>query len=822
MISPQSALGSISGITMAKQIVDMCSNGIDKTAKNDLKQNRNRSITQSLYEHNCRCHLPHDPSNCEACLRARMMAKSNTSNSEWDDIRGKDKGYVYSMDYIGPYTPDIDGNIYGFVGVEVAHTNYGNITLSKNKEATTTRDMFKQHRTRLRTIGKDEKDIVRIHHDCDTSFKAEFEEYIESELIEDTNTGGYNPQANSRVERRNRSIKQAFKAALFNATAGLPYYNALWGVGLIFANEAVNKNTDTTGRNYYELLTGQPYKYNIGKLDLAFGQQVFYHKNKEQLNDDWETNGQEAIWVGRSNTITEGHIVVPIKWDPDNTIYELSPSIHVNHIRFEHIKYPLRMGPNMDNIDTDKFEEYIEEFFIPWYRMDNSDISDEQIEGEDPIWNIEQIKSHRGKGKKRRYLIKWENSNKMTYEPGINLTKYGAKNMVDQYEAGLRLKNKQKSTSKKKGNKKSGYHSKIVDKSVYYCTYSNSVIYKDTYEDAVKYLINKQNKEGGVHDWIDGYRTEMDHILNRRLISITDEEVSEYIRKNCIPMRMILEDKRDGRRKGRLVVIGCREPYHWDTKSNNSPVAELSTVRLLLYEAGDPNEVISNIDISVAFLQAEEYKDTDPHRYVSYKPHPTAKTRYYRLKGPIYGMRSASREWYDTISKWLNTNGYVQQYNEPCLFVNDKGFKVVLYVDDIICKGSIQETEIFYNKLKKDFDCKDENYLSPDNALSFLGFDISCADYNPEMVIYEDKNVTKNGKVRVIYMDQNMAVDNFLTSRDIKPNRQILSPMVTNKLIQDDEILLDEEDIKLYQSDIGVCIFFSITTRLLCYSLHYK
>ena len=206
-------------------------------------------------------------------------------------------------------------------------------------------------------MSKDDKDIVRIHHDCDKSFDAEFKDYITGELITDTNTGGYNPQANSRVERRNRSIKQAFKAALFNATAGLPYYNSLWGVGIKHACEAVNNNTDTTGRNYHELLTGKEYKYDIGGKDLAFGQQVFYHASKEQLNDDWETNGQEAIWVGRSENISGGHIVIPIKWDPINTLYELSPSREVNYIRYEKIKYPLRMGPAADESVLHKFEE---------------------------------------------------------------------------------------------------------------------------------------------------------------------------------------------------------------------------------------------------------------------------------------------------------------------------------------------------------------------------------------------------------------------------------------------------------------------------------
>ena len=72
------------------------------------------------------------------------------------------------------------------------------------------------------------------------------------------------------------------------------------------------------------------------------------------------------------------------------------------------------MGPAADDSVLHKFEEYIEEFFIPWYKIDEKDLSSEQIDGEDPIWEIEQIKSHRGKHKKRKYLIKWVDSDVMT------------------------------------------------------------------------------------------------------------------------------------------------------------------------------------------------------------------------------------------------------------------------------------------------------------------------------------------------------------------------------------------------------------------------
>ena len=800
----------LSAIPLIQMIISKSGSNIESVIDKNVPKTRKKVQGIPMYEHTCKSHHPHDPK-CDACMRARMMAKSNTSNEDDLVVRGSEKGYVHSMDYVGPYSPDVDGNIYGLVGVETGHTNYGITSLTKDREAKTSLQGFKIHRNKLRSMGHEDKDIVRLHHDCDKSFEGDLKQYLIDENIEDTNTGGYNPSANSRVERRNRAIKQAFRATLFYATGGLGYYNALWGPGLKFATDAINYNDDTTGRNYYKMLTNKEYVYDIGGRDLSFGQQVFYHLDKAQLDEEWTTNGKEAIWVGRSDQISQGHIVVPIEWDPSSKIYKLHPTVHVNRVRFERVIYPLKMGPVQDNMtDIERetsFDTYIEDFFRPWYKSVEGDIdcTDYQIDGEDPILEVESIEGHMGKGVRLKYLVKWKGHEVQTYEPWQHLHKYGAKEVIEQY----RIKNKMRTG--KKANLAN------TEGKVYYCNLSERYIREYNQEQAVKELIQKQNKKGTVEDWLRPYREEYEQISNRRLTRLNKDELTREIMKTAIPMRMLLDTKRDGRLKARLVALGYREPKEWDTMSTSSPVADISSIRTLIYKAGDPDDVLSSIDVSVAFLQANPYHEDDTKRYVSYKPYSSSETLYYNLRGPIYGMRSGSRLWYNTLAEWLISEGYKKQDNEPCLFINDKGFTVLTYVDDLICRGSEVETDRFYKLLNERFECKDEVILTPESGLSFLGFDITCEDYDEQDVIGLNPNNTlqtnKHGKVRMVYMEQQVAIDTFLSHHKVRPNKKIGSPMGDkNQLIKDQTPLVGEE-INEFQSKLGTINYFALTTR---------
>jgi hypothetical protein len=67
---------------------------------------------------------------------------------------------------------------------------------------------------------------------------------------------------------------------------------------------------------------------------------------------------------------------------------------------------------------------------------DKTEFTHEQVEGEDPIKEVERVKDRKGKGTKVRYLIKWVGHDEETWEPAKHLT--GCKGMVKAYNDSLK------------------------------------------------------------------------------------------------------------------------------------------------------------------------------------------------------------------------------------------------------------------------------------------------------------------------------------------------------------------------------------------------
>ena len=172
--------------------------------------------------------------------------------------------------------------------------------------------------------------------------------------------------------------------------------------------------------------------------------------------------------------------------------------------------------------------------------------------------------------------------------------------------------------------------------------------------EAARRLMGRQQLEGQPQEFVPGYETELQHMIDRRLRLLSPgEEARVRASSQVVSMRMLLGVKKDGRRKARLVLQGFKEPAEWDTGSNVSPVAYPSTVRSLVFMGGEETDVLSSIDVSVAFLQSELYGPDETPRYVSYKPRAGTRECVFQLRGPVYGQRSAPRAWYSTMTQWL-------------------------------------------------------------------------------------------------------------------------------------------------------------------------
>ena len=138
---------------------------------------------------------------------------------------------------------------------------------------------------------------------------------------------------------------------------------------------------------------------------------------------------------------------------------------------------------------------------------------------------------------------------------------------------------------------------------------------------AVEHLMVKQNLEGAAAEFLSGYRTEIRQMLRRGLIRLLGPAEATRVSKEYSlgKLRMLLELKRDGMKKARLILQGFREPLEWDEGSVASPVAFASTLRMLLFTARLRSDVISVNDVSIAFLQSDSYPEDQTPRYVSYE-----------------------------------------------------------------------------------------------------------------------------------------------------------------------------------------------------------
>ena len=188
------------------------------------------------------------------------------------------------------------------------------------------------------------------------------------------------------------------------------------------------------------------------------------------------------------------------------------------------------------------------------------------------------------------------------------------------------------------------------------------------------------------------------HIGNRNLMKLIDK-------------KMVI--KRDGegkidRYKARLVAKGFTLVKGFDYSETYSPVAKMTTLRILLALANHLNLHVHEMDVKTAFLNGgltEEIYMRQPSGFEA------ENGLVCKLNKAIYGLKQASRSWNLRFHTFITSISFERSGHDQCLYYWSKGEVViylVIYVDDILIIGnSITAIKCRKEKLSKEFEMKD-------------------------------------------------------------------------------------------------------------------
>jgi len=178
------------------------------------------------------------------------------------------------------------------------------------------------------------------------------------------------------------------------------------------------------------------------------------------------------------------------------------------------------------------------------------------------------------------------------------------------------------------------------------------------------------------------------------------------------------------RYKARLIAKGYNQIEGLDYFDTFSSVAKVTTVRLVIALASINHWFLHQLGVNNAFLHGDLHEDvymTVPPGVSTSKPNQICK-----LSKSLYGLKQASRKWYEKLTGMLINNGYQQTTSNASLFTkkaSDSFTILLVYVDDInLASDSLTEITFIKNVLKQALKIKD-----PGTLKYFLGLEVALS-----------------------------------------------------------------------------------------------
>lgn len=162
--------------------------------------------------------------------------------------------------------------------------------------------------------------------------------------------------------------------------------------------------------------------------------------------------------------------------------------------------------------------------------------------------------------------------------------------------------------------------------------------------------------------------------------------------------------------KARLVAQGFNQKKDVDYFEAYAPVANFSSIRLLLAMSVSQDWKVHHLDVKCAYLYGELMEDI----YMRLPPgYDISDTKVAKLKKPIYGLKQSGRNWNNAIDSFLTESGCKRLKTNNCIYVYDNEVIIAIYVDDIILfTKNINKLEQVKSMLMLKYEMRDLNTVS--------------------------------------------------------------------------------------------------------------
>lgn len=259
----------------------------------------------------------------------------------------------------------------------------------------------------------------------------------------------------------------------------------------------------------------------------------------------------------------------------------------------------------------------------------------------------------------------------------------------------------------------------------------------------------------------------------------------------------INDEKNSTRYKARLVAKGYSQREGIDYTETYSPVVKYTSMRFLFALAVKHDLRIRQLDVVTAFLHGELKEEIYMLQPEGFND---GSGQVCRLQKSLYGLKQASRNWYERLNTVLADTGMERCDADPCVYYSftDNGMIILaVYVDDmLLLSNNVSLENGIVDVLKNAFEITDLG-----DASSVVGM-----------------RIIRNDKKKSISIDQSAYISKLLDRFGLSECNPVGSPMDPHqKLSSEDSPKSDDErnqmDEKPYRELIGCLMYLSHMTR---------